>query len=257
MKGKPFIPRQLPQSVDRDSTRVKPELANLAASFWHIENRGTEVKTYHVVPDGCVDLIGSASSFNGIFISPTPSEPVRFDIEPGSVWFGMRLLPGIFHRLTGISVGELEGQTLIAEDVERQLFAGLNDKLSSTDKHGDRQKAMADWLIKTADVNADTKSETTPFDRAIDGIIKRGGDVRVDSEVEAGISSRQLRRLFYHRVGMSPKKFARVVRFQNAVGRILAASGDSMTDAFFDQAHFIKEVKTLAGFTPGDIKKGI
>jgi AraC-like DNA-binding protein len=73
---------------------------------------------------------------------------------------------------------------------------------------------------------------------------------------ELGISQRHLARRFHTEIGLSPKRYASVVRFQSA---LRAVSGRSMVDwrrvaldcGYFDQAHMIKEFRALCGSTPG------
>ncbi|MFK7907071.1 MAG: helix-turn-helix domain-containing protein [Chitinophagales bacterium] len=65
------------------------------------------------------------------------------------------------------------------------------------------------------------------------------------------MSPRQLRRLFHQHIGVSPKKFARIVRSQYFLNALKSKySMDSLYDAYFDQAHFIKEIKEMTGLTP-------
>ena len=69
-----------------------------------------------------------------------------------------------------------------------------------------------------------------------------------------GISERQLERRFRDRVGMSPKRFASLRRFERAVQ--IAAASRSLTHAaveagYYDQPHFIRDFRRFAGMTPG------
>lgn len=89
------------------------------------------------------------------------------------------------------------------------------------------------------------------------GLITRaGGDVRVESAAAfAGTSRRHLERLFVEQIGIGPKVFARLLRFQAATARVVAepnvplaaVSGDS---GYFDQSHMIREFLTFAGSSP-------
>lgn len=70
-----------------------------------------------------------------------------------------------------------------------------------------------------------------------------------------GISERQLERRFLARVGVTPKRFAGLRRFEHAV--TLARASSSLTEAalaagYYDQSHFIREFRRYAGVTPGE-----
>jgi len=79
-----------------------------------------------------------------------------------------------------------------------------------------------------------------------------------DLAVELGISGRQLRRRFQAVVGLGPKRFARIVRFQAAIGMLRAGRswGDVVERCgFFDQAHLIGELRAMAGVTPPAVQR--
>jgi transcriptional regulator GlxA family with amidase domain len=73
---------------------------------------------------------------------------------------------------------------------------------------------------------------------------------------EAGLSRRRLLDLFRREVGLPPRRFARVRRFQRALST--AARGGSRGWAFvaagcgfYDQSHLIRDFHAFAGFAPG------
>jgi AraC-like DNA-binding protein len=73
---------------------------------------------------------------------------------------------------------------------------------------------------------------------------------------ELGISERQLRRGFDQVVGVSPKHYLRIARFQRAlrVARAARHKPDWAALAegcgYFDQAHLISEFREMTGLTP-------
>ena len=75
-----------------------------------------------------------------------------------------------------------------------------------------------------------------------------------DLAQEIGLSQSALERRFRCHVGVSPRKFASLVRLKNVVK--LQTKGTDLTtiahDAgYYDQAHFIKDSKRCTGLTPG------
>jgi AraC-like DNA-binding protein len=72
---------------------------------------------------------------------------------------------------------------------------------------------------------------------------------------EAEVSPKKLIRLFAEEVGMTPKTYLRVSRFQRVLERVHAATRvDWMEEVerhgYYDQPHFIREFKEFSGFTP-------
>ena len=76
---------------------------------------------------------------------------------------------------------------------------------------------------------------------------------------ETNISPRKLERAFLEHVGLSPKMYSRLVRFDQAV-RGIGARGKvpwsqfALAHGYSDQAHFINEFKEFAGVTPAQFE---
>jgi AraC-like DNA-binding protein len=72
---------------------------------------------------------------------------------------------------------------------------------------------------------------------------------------ELGCSRRHLSQRFGAELGLPPKALARVLRFQRAVG-LLRAGGEladvAYSCGYYDQPHFNRDFRELAGITPSD-----
>jgi len=71
-----------------------------------------------------------------------------------------------------------------------------------------------------------------------------------------GLTRRHLERRFQLLVGVSPKRLARIVRFQRALRMLERADAGqrgtrtAMACGYADQAHFVREFRELAGCPP-------
>ncbi len=90
------------------------------------------------------------------------------------------------------------------------------------------------------------------LNHALDGIVRSNGAAPVaDLASDAGISRRHLERIFRRGVGIGPKLFSRIVRFQHLLRApqrdwaLLAADS-----GYFDQAHLIHDFRQFTGQTP-------
>jgi AraC-like DNA-binding protein len=77
-----------------------------------------------------------------------------------------------------------------------------------------------------------------------------------------GISGRQLERKFLEQVGMTPKRFERLIRFRSALQSKASSASTSWTrvtqDAgYYDQNHLIKDFRDLTGTTPSAYLRAI
>lgn len=94
----------------------------------------------------------------------------------------------------------------------------------------------------------------------ISNIISRNkGLVSLDRlAIYANMSFRNFERRFVDEVGMPPKLYARITRFYNALENKMLHPTKRWVDitnenGYFDQAHFIREVKEFSSKTPGEL----
>ncbi|MDR0207510.1 MAG: helix-turn-helix domain-containing protein [Bacteroidales bacterium] len=88
-------------------------------------------------------------------------------------------------------------------------------------------------------------------------MIKRTyGNINVNQMAsEACLSRKQFERIFAEHIGISPKKYLKIIRFQSAIFQKQQNNNLNMTElsyesGYFDQSHFINDFKSLSGLTP-------
>lgn len=74
---------------------------------------------------------------------------------------------------------------------------------------------------------------------------------------QTGLSARRFIQVFREEVGLAPKLFCRVRRFQQVLARITSGrpvhwADVAVTCGYFDQAHFIHDFQAFAGINPTD-----
>ncbi len=102
------------------------------------------------------------------------------------------------------------------------------------------QKLTADSLVEFG-INVVLRS---PFEITIREIIDK-----------SGYSPRHFIHQFKKYVGVPPKSFLRVIRFQKTIaeiGRLQTVDWGSLANrcGYYDQSHFIADFRTFSGFTP-------
>lgn len=83
----------------------------------------------------------------------------------------------------------------------------------------------------------------------------RGLSLPFSSMENFNLSERSLQRIFKEHVGISPKKFADIMRLENSID--LFRKGKTLTDVcyesgYYDQPHFIKSFRRFTGHTPSE-----
>jgi len=85
----------------------------------------------------------------------------------------------------------------------------------------------------------------------------RRGLVRVPALArKAGLSARQLERVFAERIGLPPKTYLKIIRFQEVLHSLRDGAPSrtwaeiATSHGYYDQAHFIRDFKTFVGTAP-------
>ncbi len=152
-------------------------------------------------------------------------------------------LPGSLHHYKN-SIVDLE-------DLYARNQVAILDELNPGKSTADSLKIVRRFLTSVYN-----NPESSPVDHLLQLIEHTRGDLRLEDMTECtGLSAAQIRKRFTEQVGMSPKEYARIVRFNHVAKHIQYHSQDSLTEiayalGYYDQAHFIKDFRTITGISP-------
>lgn len=205
---------------------------------WHSTGTAGQQR---ILPDGCMDLILAGERL--LVAGPDTSARVHQRETPEPVT-GVRLHAGRGPAMLGVPADELRDRTVLLEDVWGAGRARL-----LTEKIGERpEAALAAW--------ARAGDEVDPFGERVRSLLERGRSVGEVADA-LGYSPRQLHRRLLPVFGYGPQHLRRVLRLLRAVAD--ADAGHPWSDVaqrtgFVDQAHFVREVRALAGVTPTELR---
>lgn len=239
-------------------TRYAPseDLVPFVEHYWHIEwdLRGQPPYRQFLLTHPCVNLVfeqNDKGCYTGVHGIRQTSDS-RLLEGKGSV-LGIKFKPGGFYpfwrqpmtQLTGISVDCGELFKVEMGPIEQRLFS----------------QRSGEWMAETAEqFLRDRLPERVGLAELANEIVEAASDNRQiakSSELAElfGMSLRSLQRIFNQYVGISPKWVIRRFRLHEAAERM--EQGDQMdwTElaaqlGYFDQAHFIRDFKAVAGKTP-------
>jgi AraC-like DNA-binding protein len=224
-------------------------LAQFVECFW-THQPGSAVVDYPVLPDGCVDIVYSPGRTRELQVVGTMTSARKFMLVAGQVEFGVRFRPAMSQAFLAVPALDTTDQSIALNEIWGADARRLVEQISE-----EPSPAQCIHLFET---RLRSPGDSTVVQRLCTAIVDQGGQVRIDDlSSQAGLSARQLRRLFLDQVGLSPKHFCRVIRFRNSLSR-LPRSGHgewaqvALDCGYYDQAHFINEFREFSGYTPGE-----
>lgn len=233
--------------------------------YWRLRS-GSYVVDKQVFVDGCADLIfnfgaayqrsrmdtGSGTLQTSSTLDSHRDHPLAIHQSGQIDLLGIRFRPGGLAAFIPIPASELVNDTLDlhasfgsdAAALEHQLFDAAADPL--------RQIGLLNGFFFRRLTRRDPHIMTRILARQIE---QRGGLIAMRAlSDDAGYSIRTVDRLFRMYFGVSPKFYARIVRFQRAISFLASAAPSTLTDAafqfgYYDLAHFSKESLALTGLS--------
>lgn len=168
---------------------------------------------------------------------------------------GITFKPGAFQRLMAIP-----GKEVMNIDIDATYIFGNGLKeteMRLKDAAGNEEilAIVEDFLFK----KIKQMSHETPFDNAINELLRNNGNLTVETFANYACKSiRQLERQSIEKLGMSPRLFARLIRFGRAFSTKEMRPDLNWTNiayhtGYYDQMHLIKDFKTFIGTTPKEL----
>jgi AraC-like DNA-binding protein len=249
-----------------------PPLAAYVDCFWVARGLDGDHAWERVLPTGAMQLVvnlrddsvvvsdpqaPSRTRLAGAVLNGVYTRPLSLSAASREATVGVSFAPGGAAPFLDRPAAELRNQTVSLETVwghaGRSLRARLLDAPTPRAKFHVLGAALRTQL---------TASEASSFvDEAVEVIRSHAGNVSVAGLVEhTGYSHRHVVDRFRNRIGLSPKRFCRVVRFQALLSRVQDAPVDwaqlALKCGYYDQAHLIRDFRAFAAMTPTAYRTG-
>lgn len=241
----------------------RKELRPYVRYYWILENdKPFRILTF---PIGCPQIIFHKKS--PLFIPELNTTQCNFTIS-GQVNFpshiqtdgNLEMIVAVFYPHTiGMFIDtppssfynlEISGHDLKNPDINR-----LSDQIFECENTNKCITIIENWLLSRINPSVNLRR----IQLSIMSLLKEPGQTVNSLADLTCLSKRQFERIFYDMVGMPPKEYARIVRFQKALWFIQQNknnyAGIAIDCGFSDQSHFIREFKALSGYTPHKIRQ--
>jgi AraC-like DNA-binding protein len=160
--------------------------------------------------------------------------------------------PSALGLLFGLPAQEFTDEDLDAEQVLGAIIARFHEQLADCRTFEERISVANKFLLKRA-LAAPIRDGISA---AASDILRQPRGARIpDVAGRAGMGLRQFERRFVQQVGVSPKLFARIARFEAALDRMARSPQGSWTEVahhfgYYDQMHMLHDFSRFTGKTP-------
>lgn len=257
----------------RMHTKLRRPLDQFVKCLWHSDSEPHPHEKERLLPTGAVDLIfklqensavrifddagcDSRHFPGGIVLSGAYSRFFCLDTTQPSPTLGVHFRPGGAAPFLNVPISELMNQHVGMEEIGTSLAAGLRERLMNAPSVTSLFSIVEQTLL----------DQLTELPRDYRAIMKTAGDfenVRTTTVQAAcdsiGYGSKRFIRRFHDYVGLTPKLFCRIQRFQSALDQInsnkkVEWGNVALDNGYFDQSHLIRDFRAFAGVTPAEYR---
>lgn len=241
--------------------------------YWVIQSDGEgalEGQWDRTMPDGSLEIIfhledrmlrkqigEQPETESNVILIGQVTKPYLFTSTGDVSMLGVRFFPYSAHNFFDLKVKDFNDTWLDLELLDKS-FNTLKTKLKEFSDLPRRIKLIEYFFIKKLQTSStgelDAKDRYLKF--ACQKILRAQANVEISTiSSEIGISNRYLEKIFSDKLGISPKFFARVIRFQNSLQYMVGKRRKLLTEValkagYYDQSHFIREFREFSGVTP-------
>lgn len=249
-----------------------PQIAQLVECFWSNSLDENDFNHQHdiIIPDGSAEII---FMLKGNYLRVDEKRGNRFLVEncslvtpfkrsvnvyqkPSTQCLVIRLKSGALQQLAGCSLGELDKEAYPLEEVMPDFAEQIMELVL-------KDCAIDKLIGKITRLLVGMPFETTQnhlVSRYIAETVKTQGAVSVMNFCsKLNIHKSTLEKSFKKDTGLNPKEYARIIRFNYLLNRLLFTKKTlvdlSLDLGFYDQSHMTREFKSFVGLSPVDFLK--
>lgn len=242
-----------------------PPLAGLVDYFWflsHVPSHQSE----RVIPSGTLELVinlqedefriqksASTDHLRGAIVSGAYGGAFVVETRAHASIIGVHFRPAGAATVLGIPAGELANSHVELETLWGRRAVELRDRLCVAAHAAQRFRILEEALIGRLSHSLNLRGEVTA---ALGRLGTPGVEVgEVARQVQ--LSHRRFIQLFTEQVGMTPKRYSRVRRFQRALKHATAGGSPvwaqvALDCGYYDQAHLCRDWVDLTGLSPAE-----
>lgn len=249
-------------------------LSNFVENFWLYEGDRSEQKIERILPTGTFELAinldqnklsfyaaerpENSSRFSGAVISGAHGRAFLPGNEDKVFIIGVHFKPGGAFPFLGLPASELADTHVDLETLWGASAGRLRERLCEAETSAERfellEKTLLNRFYSRTQQHYAVSAALEMFGK------NQAGQTIRDAANRTGLSQRRFIEVFKSQVGVAPKLYSRIQRFQQtrAVIKLNPTpdwSAVALDLGYFDQSHFIREFQEFSGLSPTEYLK--
>jgi AraC-like DNA-binding protein len=246
-----------------------PPLSDFIENLWLYEGYASPHAKERIFPSGTFELVfnlhdnelrifktqtpDKCNRFSGALVSGPYEEFFLTDTPEEASVMGVHFRPAGAPAFLGFSAQNFNDRHVDLEQVWGAVSREIHERLCAGISHAERfrllEKLLRDRLQRTPTRNGAVATALDTF-RLVGKRIRTRQLAR-----EAGLSEKRFIDVFKSEVGMTPKMFDRILRFQRVIVAVRNNDTPDWTKiatefGYFDQSHLIRDFHAFSGFSP-------
>ncbi len=253
--------------MNYEESKPSERLAAFVKCYWSIEyHNSVAAEPEPIVPDGCIEIVfdladrfrqydafGDSEIQPEVLIAGQQKAGVLIGPTGNVSLFGVRFWPAGARHFFESDVNEFSGRIIDLSLIWGPSVRLVAERLAEAGSFAQKVRIVEMELISRLH---ERHGSQTAVDHAISLIMAGAGLSSIPKIARmAAISERSLERKFRHAVGLSPKSYSRIVRFQRVLHSVEAGDEVDVSDTavkfgYYDQSHLINDFRQFSRLTP-------
>ncbi|PAV30090.1 AraC family transcriptional regulator [Virgibacillus profundi] len=246
----------------------QPPLSDFIRTFWLYKGYKPPHEMERVLPDGSMELVINLEedlikvydqknydrfkSFSGSLVSGPHSNFAVIDTACQASTMGVHFKPGGTFPFFNLPADELRNEQVSLDTLWGPKAAEIREQLLEAESSVIKFRIIEHHLLEMMD------RDSTQHPAVMFALMKfhLPHELKIaDINEQINLSPRRFIQVFKNEVGLTPKQFSRIQRFQKVLQIIKGREQVNWTDiafdcGYYDQAHFIHDFKSYSGLSP-------
>lgn len=197
------------------------------------------------------------AEYSRVWVSGMHRGHISISAHENSEMFVIQFKPYGSHPFTHLHTAELNERVVAIEEVLGDSLLDLREAMLSTETPEAKFQLAEDWLLQRFDASRQPPPELIEFVETLhQEPVAKLHELIADHDS----SQKHLIELFKKFLGLTPKWYQRIVRFNELLAKIQQQQEVSWAEiayecGYADQPHFIREFKHFSGMNPAEFIK--